>query len=593
MRRQFGPSRGNRRPAVPKPGATPSERPARQRGGGGNKGAQGSPVVTATSVPTVTVTDSRTTTSGFKSPTAAKRAVKTQRRSTQRVRKIAARTSREPRKRAQKVTPPKRYDAPLPKPSKASRAYEPDPSKAVISSIPNPNAKPEVFQGLKTAGEPSRRELQKAAKKGALQVNRKGHVTTPRIRKVGGELKKARAAVRRSQPSLAGLSPEERAVVPLARKAHRKYPDIPVSVLMAQDKQESGFNAAAVSSAGAQGLSQFIPSTAASYGVKYGTGPKEKQSQVTGQAHLLHDQGFASDPQGALSAYSGGYAAGDYNNPILVDAEASYAALDKRGNPKALKQLRSTQSEAAKLGLKTAKPKASSFGPAPKKVVTRFKAAKVAMKEVEGLPYVWGGGHGSPTSSPTGGGLDCSGAVGYVLNKIGVMKGSLTSGDMGSVLKPGPGALTVFYNAEHTFLRLGNEYWGTSVGDSGAGGLGPHDAPSADYLASYNVGHVVGLGRKQALQLGFKNLGSGGSEAFPGMTLSQAGTTATINEGAGATMSGKPGFSKQPIKLTPLQKFNQTKKQLHNLGVGESSTTTSHPSGSVLSRLEAKYGVAA
>jgi hypothetical protein len=44
---------------------------------------------------------------------------------------------------------------------------------------------------------------------------------------------------------------------------------------------------------------------------------------------------------------------------------------------------------------------------------------------------------------------------------------------MGSVLKPGPGAVTVYYNAGHTFMKIGDRYWGTSVGDSGSGGLGP------------------------------------------------------------------------------------------------------------------------
>jgi hypothetical protein len=244
--------------------------------------------------------------------------------------------------------------------------------------------------------------------------------------------------------------------------------------------------------------------------------------------------------------------------------------------------------EAKKLGIN---PQAPNVGKPSKKVVTRFRAAKQAMKEVEGLPYVWGGGHGSPTSSPTGGGLDCSGAVGYVLNKIHAMKGSLTSGAMGQVLKPGPGALTVFYNGEHTFLRLGNTYWGTSVGDSGSGGLGPHPAPSAEYLSQYNVGHVPGLGRKQALQLGFTALGSGSSEAFPGMTLSSSGTTATIDSGSGTTNS-KPGFSKSPIQLTPQQRYRRTKKKLAEVGIGAKGTPAEAEieASPTLKALEKKYG---
>lgn len=451
-----------------------------------------------------------------------------------------------------------------------------------------PLSKPLAFHGKPTVGTPTLKSLRAAQSAGTLKTNEQGYLSTPQVRSVKAKLQTVKQIKAHAAQKVKNLSAAERAAVPLVKKAHRKYPDVPAPVLMAQIKQESGFNPAAVSSADAQGLSQFIPSTAASYGVKYGTGKREQQSQVTGQAHYLHDLGFAKDPQGALSSYSGGYAASDYNNPVLAGA-AAYKGVGKPAlKPGQKRFVRKTTKQAARLGLK---PQPQATGPAPKKVVTRFKAAKHAMREVEGLPYIWGGGHGDPTSSPTGGGLDCSGAVGYVLNKIGALKGSLTSGEMGSVLKPGPGALTVFYNPTHTFLRIGNEYWGTSVGDSGSGGLGPHPTPSASYLASYNVGHVPGLGRKQALQLGFKNLGS--AQSFPGMTLSDSGTSATIDPGSGTTKSGKPGFSSSPIQLTPTQKAQKKLAKLDRLtGTSESKVTSESKAGSELSRLEAKYGKA-
>jgi soluble lytic murein transglycosylase-like protein len=541
-----------------------------------------------TEVPTVTVSSSgQVTTSGYTSPKAAKRAQRaTERRQAKRERRRTTAILNSHFSKPQK---------PLPEPQLPKR-YEPDPAKAVISSSPSPVAKPPTFQGHKTAGAPTRAELSIAAKQGGLKVNAKGFVTTPKVRVAAKGLKQAKKAVAKSQPSLKGLSQAERAVVPLARKAHRKYPDVPISVGMAQIKQESGFNPAAVSSAGAEGLTQFIPSTASAYGVKYGTGPKEKQSQVTGQFKLLHDDNFKTDPQGALSAYSGGYAAGDYNNPILQDARASYSYLDKPGNPKAVKALQRAKAEAARVGLKVAQGPAGKAGSAPRKLVTRTVAAEKAMKEVEGLPYVWGGGHGAPHSEPTGGGLDCSGAVGYVLNKIHAMKGSATSGDMGRFLEPGPGALTVFYNSEHTFLRLVKkngevEYWGTSVGDSGAGGLGPHGTPSASYLAQYDVGHVPGMGKKQALQLGAPPAALEGGGSFAGMSFSPSGTTATIS-GATTTISGEPGFSKKPIRLTPRQVANRTERKLEALATIPAKGSES--SGGVsIADLEKKYGRAA
>jgi soluble lytic murein transglycosylase-like protein len=126
---------------------------------------------------------------------------------------------------------------------------------------------------------------------------------------------------------IGSLAPEEQLPAKLAVRFGKKYGVAP-SVLMAQMRQESGFDPGAVSSMGAQGLSQFIPSTAQAYKVKYGTSRKAQKTQVRGQAHYLSDLGFQRDPQGALSSYSGGYAASAYNNPVLEGAQ-DYKKLDK------------------------------------------------------------------------------------------------------------------------------------------------------------------------------------------------------------------------------------------------------------------------
>lgn len=223
----------------------------------------------------------------------------------------------------------------------------------------HPGGDPRTFAKF----DPATGQLQMGADTGGVGVNHAGRITTPGVRSA---LHGLRGAQRRFQqtalPDTSGLSPEELRILPYALRAHRKYPDIPVSVLMAQDKQESGFDPNAISSAGAQGVSQFIPETAATYGVQYGDTPHAIQSQVTGQAHLLHDEGFASDPQGALSSYSGGYAAGDYNNPILTDAQASYSALDRpsRAPRPVRRRLQAAQQQARELGLPTHLPGAGS-----------------------------------------------------------------------------------------------------------------------------------------------------------------------------------------------------------------------------------------
>lgn len=266
---------------------------------------------------------------------------------------------------------------------------------SLAPGVPMPSVVPPALE-KKTLGAPTLDEILHAAKEGSftptngkmgtdtvlsstpggggLGVNQAGLITTPSTRAAAVGLAGARQQlVRNAGPSLAGLSAAERRILPYAERAHKEYPDIPVSVLMAQDKQESGFNPLAKSEADAGGVSQFIPSTAESYGVEYGDSPKAIQSQVSGQAHLLHDDSFSSDPQGALSAYSGGYAAGDYNNPILEDAKASYSALDRPSKVPAgvRRDYSQAAQQARQLGIAAPtqrKALAAGAGPAPENV---------------------------------------------------------------------------------------------------------------------------------------------------------------------------------------------------------------------------------
>jgi soluble lytic murein transglycosylase-like protein len=75
-------------------------------------------------------------------------------------------------------------------------------------------------------------------------------------------------------------------------------------VLAAQLMAESGFDPGAVSSAGAQGIAQFMPGTAASYGLR---DPFDPVAAIDAQAHLMSDllRQFHSIPL-ALAAYNAG-----------------------------------------------------------------------------------------------------------------------------------------------------------------------------------------------------------------------------------------------------------------------------------------------
>jgi hypothetical protein len=79
---------------------------------------------------------------------------------------------------------------------------------------------------------------------------------------------------------------------------------VSAALLAAQLMAESNFNPFATSSAGAEGIAQFIPSTAASYGLD---DPFDPVAAIDAQAHLMHDLiAQLGSPQLALAAYNAG-----------------------------------------------------------------------------------------------------------------------------------------------------------------------------------------------------------------------------------------------------------------------------------------------
>jgi hypothetical protein len=80
--------------------------------------------------------------------------------------------------------------------------------------------------------------------------------------------------------------------------------NVSATLLAAQLMAESGFDPTAVSPAGAQGIAQFIPSTAAAYGLR---NPFDPEEAINAQAHLMSDllRQFG-DPSLALAAYNAG-----------------------------------------------------------------------------------------------------------------------------------------------------------------------------------------------------------------------------------------------------------------------------------------------
>jgi len=84
--------------------------------------------------------------------------------------------------------------------------------------------------------------------------------------------------------------------------------NVSAALLAAQLMAESNFNPFAVSPAGAQGIAQFIPSTAAAYGLH---DPFDSEAAIDAQGHLMSDllRQFGGASNLALAAYNAGPAA--------------------------------------------------------------------------------------------------------------------------------------------------------------------------------------------------------------------------------------------------------------------------------------------
>jgi hypothetical protein len=90
---------------------------------------------------------------------------------------------------------------------------------------------------------------------------------------------------------------------PIARAALRW--NVPMDVLAAQLYAESGFNPFANSPAGAQGIAQFMPGTARTYGLD---DPFDAEKAIDAQAHFMSDllKRFGGKVSLALAAYNAG-----------------------------------------------------------------------------------------------------------------------------------------------------------------------------------------------------------------------------------------------------------------------------------------------
>jgi peptidoglycan hydrolase CwlO-like protein len=110
-----------------------------------------------------------------------------------------------------------------------------------------------------------------------------------------------------------------------------------------------------------------------------------------------------------------------------------------------------------------------------------------AANQIDDLPYIWGGGHGSFTSS----GYDCSGAVSFALHGGGLLDSPLDSTGFEVWGESGGGNwITVFANSGHAWAYIAGLRWDT--GGPG-GGNGPRwSTVMRDDASSFVARHPAG-----------------------------------------------------------------------------------------------------
>jgi cell wall-associated NlpC family hydrolase len=159
----------------------------------------------------------------------------------------------------------------------------------------------------------------------------------------------------------------------------------------------------------------------------------------------------------------------DFKRAALERVQRQLAALRKR------------EARTARAGIRTDAGGAVQAPPGAPQAVALVIAAANA---IAGLPYVYGGGHGSFQANA----YDCSGSVSYALAAAGLVSSPMASGPFMSWGDPGPGQwITVYANAGHAFMVVAG--WRFDTGALGGGTRWAHSMrPTGGFVARHPPG---------------------------------------------------------------------------------------------------------
>jgi cell wall-associated NlpC family hydrolase len=113
-----------------------------------------------------------------------------------------------------------------------------------------------------------------------------------------------------------------------------------------------------------------------------------------------------------------------------------------------------------------------------------------AGNEIIGLPYIFGGGHGSFTSR----GYDCSGTVSFALHGSKLLSIPEDSSEFEGFGSHGPGRwVAIFANAGHAYMTVAGLRLDTSAADDPSDQQGPRWRPLRPGNPGFVVRHPLGL----------------------------------------------------------------------------------------------------
>jgi len=163
-------------------------------------------------------------------------------------------------------------------------------------------------------------------------------------------------------------------------------------------------------------------------------------------------------------------------------ARSSFKRAELREVQSQLGALRRRLARQARAGIRT---NAGGIAQPPSGAPSQVGLVMAAGNAIAGLPYQYGGGHGSFKANA----YDCSGSISYALAAAGLVNAPMASGPFMSWGEPGPGQwITVYANAGHAFMVVAGWRFDTTALRGGGTRWTQSMRPTGGFVARHPPG---------------------------------------------------------------------------------------------------------